>query len=149
MSALRICPHCGTANDQQAAYCGACATQIVNRSTALVRVPKKKSLLPVLSSRDKATLGSMALGVAALAVQVGMKVLEHMAEANQQKSKLSQPTPQTGLATRQPTTTGEPALIIRRRWVMNDGIGPTRWGEEEIEVHQPNRDGNSYRISFK
>lgn len=147
MSALRICPHCGTANDQQATYCGACATQIVNRSTALVRVPKKKSLLPVLSSRDKARLGGVALGVAAMAVQVGMKVLEHMAESSNKKGKLTQPTTQTGLATRQPTT-GEPSLVIRRRWVMNDGIGPTRWGEEEIEVHQPN-DGNSYKISFK
>jgi len=148
MNALRICPHCGTANDQQATYCGACATQIVNRSTALVRVPKKKSLLPVLSSRDKATLGGVALGIAAMAVQVGVKVLEHMAESNKKTSKLTQPANGAGLATRQPTT-GEPALVIRRRWVMNDGIGPTRWGEEEIEVHQPNHDGNSYRISFK
>ncbi len=144
MSALRICPHCGTANDQQATYCGACATQIVNRSTALVRVPEKNSLLPTLSSRDKARLSGVALGIAAMAMQVGMKVLEHMAESNNKTSK-SAP---SELATR-PSKTGEPSLVIRRRWVINDGINPTKWGEEEIEVHQPNNDGQSYRISLK
>ena len=147
MNALRICPHCGTANDQQATYCGACATQIVNRSTALLPVPKK-SLLPVLSQRDKATLGGVALGIAAMAVRVGLKLLEHAAESKEKTANPMAATKQTTLparVNRNPT----PALVIRRRWMVSHGTGPPSWGEEEIEIHRQDNDPNSYRISLK
>ncbi|MGB0388305.1 MAG: DUF7577 domain-containing protein [Ardenticatenaceae bacterium] len=145
MSALRICPHCGTANDKQATFCGACATQIVTRSTALVRVPKKNTL-PVLSQRDKATLGGVALGIAAMAVRVGINLLKHAADSKQAKELL--PATQSTLPARV-TQPGSPSLLIRRRWVVSDGTNPPRWGEEEIEVHRQDNDPNSYRISLK
>ena len=147
MSALRICPHCGTANDQQATYCGACATQIVKRSTALVRVPKNRAL-PVLSQRDKATLGGVALGIIAMAVRVGIKLLQHTAASQEKTGKTVQPTTQTTLPARV-NSNAKPALVIRRRWMVSNGSGPPSWGEEEIEIHRQDNDPNSYRISLK
>ena len=136
MAAPRICPHCGTANDKQATFCGACATQMVTTSTALVPVAKK-SALPVLSQRDKATLGGVALGLAAMALRVGSLLLRQQAAAPK------------AAAPARPAPEGSPALLIRRRWVVGDGSGPLRWGEEEIELHRAADDPATYRISIE
>ena len=143
MSSRRICPHCGAANNKEASFCGACASQLT-KSTALVRIPKK-SFLPTLSSRDKAALGSVAVGVTAMALRVGKTILEHMLE--QQSSKaVAKPKKAQPLA---PSVEEAPALRIRRRWVIHDGSGTPSWGEEEIEVHNANNASTSYRISLK
>jgi hypothetical protein len=41
-----------------------------------------------------------------------------------------------------------PKLLVRRRWVVGDASGPTRWGEEEIEVHHADEDTRSYRVTL-
>lgn len=143
MSSRRICPHCGAANDREASFCGACASQITT-SAALVRLPKK-SFLPVLSSRDKAALGSVAVGVTAMALRVGTAIFNYMQEQQSAKA-LAKPKKAQPLA---PRPEEAPAVRIRRRWVIHDGSGTPRWGEEEIEVHSENNASTSYRISLK
>lgn len=139
MAVQRICPHCGTANELDVTYCGACATQIASTSTALVPL-QKKGLLPVLSQTEKATLGGVAFGLAAMAVRVGVALLKQATSAT--------PEPAAPLAPA-PKRDGEPDIRIRRRWMVNDGFNPPRWGEEEIEVHRRPDDPSSVRISFK
>jgi hypothetical protein len=138
MAGPRICPHCGTANSTQATFCGACATQMVSTSRALVPV-QRKSALPVLSQRDKATLGGVALGVAALAVRVGAALLKQAATESRQEAPIS-PAP----APAAPSN----SIHIRRRWVVGDTTGPVRWGEEEIEIDRPADDTTNYRVWF-
>jgi hypothetical protein len=139
----RICPHCGTANDTYATYCGACATQMVSTSTALVRA-RPQNRLPVLSQREKATVGGVALGVAAVAVRVGLAILKHVSESTERapapSTSVEQPPAETAPASRNQST------IIRRRWVVGDSIGPLRWGEEEIEIQPGDDDRGSYRF---
>lgn len=137
MAALRICPRCGAANDPDATFCGACATQMVVTSTALVHVPRK-SALPVLSQREKATLGGVALSLAAIALRVGTQLLK--------QASRPQPAP---LSPSRPAHEGSPDLIIRRRWVINDGNNPPQWGEEEIEIHRPSDSAPPYRLWLK
>lgn len=127
----RICPHCGTANDSKATFCGACATQIVSTSTALVPV-RNKPALPVLSNREKVTLGSVAVGLVAVAVRVGGALLGQWATRRSDAPPTEQP----------------PTLRVRRRWVVGDRRGPLKWGEEEIEIHDEGERDPSYRISF-
>ena len=137
----RICPHCGTANDRSATFCGACATQMVSTSTALVAT-RPRSALPVLSQRERATLGSVAVGVAAVAVRVGMALIQQAAERKQQAAapvRAAPPTPQA--KTRH--------VVVRRRWVTSDGYGPVRWGEEEIEIEDTGENPGPYTITFK
>ncbi|MBA3531845.1 MAG: zinc ribbon domain-containing protein [Ardenticatenales bacterium] len=129
----RICPHCGTANDHKATFCGACATQMVSASTALVPV-RNKSALPVLSSREKATIGGVALGVAAVALRVGATLLKQFA---------------TRPATPSSLPASPPTVLVRRRWVVGDRSGPLNWGEEEIEIHDSGEERGGYRISLK
>ncbi|MDQ4075410.1 MAG: zinc ribbon domain-containing protein [Chloroflexota bacterium] len=137
----RICLHCGTANDNRATFCGACATQMVSTSTALVPV-RKKSGLPVLSQKEKATLGSVALGLAAVAIRVGASLLKQVAEEHKPSETTSnQPAPQT--------PPSESSIRIRRRWVVGDRYGPLRWGEEEIEIDDNHEDRGSYRIRLR
>jgi hypothetical protein len=139
----RICPHCGTANDTYATYCGACATQMVSASTALVRA-RPQSRLPVLSQREKATMGGVALGVAAVALRVGLALLKHVTESNESSSKPSPSVEQ--LPTEAAPASRNQSTIIRRRWVVGDSIGPLRWGEEEIEIQPGDDDRSSYRF---
>lgn len=137
MAARRICPRCGAANDPDATFCGACATQMVVTSTALVHVPRK-SALPVLSQREKATLGGVALSLAAIALRVGSQLLK----------QAGRPQPPAPLPSR-PAPDGSPDLIIRRRWMVHDGNNPPQWGEEEIEIHQPGDSSLPYRLWLK
>lgn len=135
MAAPRICPHCGTANEPGAVFCGACATQLLSTSTALVAA-RPKSNLPALSQREKATLGGVALGVTAVAVRVGAALLKQFG------GRLAAAAP------RRTTVEAPPKLLVRRRWVVGDASGPTRWGEEEIEVHHADEDTRSYRVTL-
>ncbi len=132
-----ICPHCGTANDSKATFCGACATQIRSTSTALVPL-RKKGALPLLSQSEKATLGSLALGLAAVALRLGTQLLKHVAEEQKPSHPAPLPDAPTGGAVR-----------IRRRWVVGDRYGPLRWGEEEIEIDEPRDTGGPLRITLK
>lgn len=129
----RICPHCGTANDTRATFCGACATQMASTSTALVPV-RQASKLPALSQGEKATLGSVALGLAAVALRVGVKLIQ---QASARPAAPAAP----------PAASGN--LRIRRRWVVGDRFGPQRWGEEEIEVEDTRATPGAYRIHLK
>lgn len=136
MAAPHICPNCGTANDTRATFCGACAAQLRSTSTALVPVSKKPAAL-ALSTRDKATLGGVALGLATLALRVGAALLQQVSEQQAQPA-----TPAEG---RDPAPS---TIRVRRRWVVGDRYGPQRWGEEEIEIDRPEGDSTSYRISW-
>jgi hypothetical protein len=139
----RICPHCGTANDAYATHCGACATQMVSTSTALVRA-RPQSRLPVLSQREKATVGGVALGVAAVALRVGLALLKQVAESTASSSRPSTSVEQAPVEAA--PATPKQGTIIRRRWVVGDSIGPLRWGEEEIEIQPGDDDRGSYRF---
>ena len=131
MAAPRICPHCGTANEPGASFCGACATQLFSTSTALAPV-RQKSNLPALSQREKATLGGVAVGVTAVALRVGAALLKQLVERKPSLPAQQAPEPQ-------------PKLVVRRRGVAGDATGATRWGEEEVEVHHPD-DAGTYRV---
>ncbi len=86
----RICPHCGTANHNQATFCGACATQMVSTSTALVPTRRKGAPL-ALSQRDLAAVGSVAVGLAAVALRVGAALLRHAATREEGDAARSPP----------------------------------------------------------
>jgi hypothetical protein len=131
MAAPRICPHCGTANEPGASFCGACATQLFSTSTALTPV-RHKSNLPALTQREKATLGGVAVGMTAVALRVGAALLKQFAERKPNLPAQQAPEP-------------PPKLVVRRRWVVGDATGATRWGEEEVEVHHPD-DAGTYRV---
>ena len=135
MATSRICPHCGTVNDGNVTFCGACATRLVT-TTALVPIAKKP-LLPVLSTQEKATLGSMAVGVVAVALKVGAEIFKQM---NRPESAALATTSQKG---RDGNT-----VIIRRRWTEGDNQGRVRWGEEEIEIDRPAGDDTTYTVKF-
>jgi hypothetical protein len=113
-----------------------------------VRLPKK-SFLPVLSSRDKAALSGVAVGVTAMAIRVGTVIFNYMQEQQSSAKALAKAKTALPLAPLAPRTEEAPALRIRRRWVIHDGSGTPRWGEEEIEVHSENNASTSYRISLK
>jgi hypothetical protein len=102
--------------------------------------------MPVLSQREKATLGSVALGLAAVAVRVGTRVLRHVVEERREKEK--EPSVKAELAPPAPA----PGIVVRRRWVVGNSFGPLRWGEEEIEIDDrrgATGDPGSYQITFK
>ncbi|MGH2543986.1 MAG: hypothetical protein ACRDIB_14390, partial [Ardenticatenaceae bacterium] len=122
--------------------CGACATQILSTSTALVRVAPKGGL-PALSQREKATLGSVAVGLTAVALRVGVRLLKQaVAQRTEKKERPVAPV-------EPPTPTPRTGVMIRRRWVIGNSLGPLRWGEEEIQIEEPRDDRGAYRIIFK
>lgn len=137
MSTPRICPHCGTVNETNVTFCGACATQLV-KSTALVPV-SKRPLLPALSPQQKATLGGVVVGAVAVAVRVGAELLKHAA---------NRPTPQTQPLAKASRPHADNTIIVRRRWMVGDNNGQIRWGEEEIEIDRPAGDNTSYTVKF-
>lgn len=136
MPTPRICPHCGTVNDANVTFCGACATQLV-KTTALVPV-SKRPLLPVLSPQQKATLGGVVVGAVAVAVRVGAELLK----------QATRPAPPSQPLTKATRPRDDNTIIVRRRWITGDANGPVRWGEEEIEIDRPDGDNTSYTVKF-
>lgn len=136
MPTPRICPHCGTANEGNVTFCGACATQLVT-TTALVPV-RKSSQLPALSPQQKATLGGMVVGALAVAVRVGAEILKHSAR----------PASRTQPLAKSNRPRDDKTIVVRRRWITGDANGPLRWGEEEIEIDRPDGDTTSYTVKF-
>jgi hypothetical protein len=136
MPTPRICPHCGTVNDANVTFCGACATQLV-KTTALVPV-SKRPLLPVLSPQQKATLGGVVVGAVAVAVRVGAELLK----------QATRPAPSSQPITKATRPRDDNTIIVRRRWITGDANGPVRWGEEEIEIDRPDGDNTSYTVKF-
>lgn len=134
MSTPRICPHCGTVNEANVTFCGACATQLV-KTTALVPV-SKRPLLPALSPQQKATLGGVVVGAVAVAVRVGAELLK----------QASRPT--TQLPAKNSRSRDDNTIIVRRRWMVGDRNGQIRWGEEEIEIDRPAGDDTNYTVKF-
>lgn len=133
MPASRICPHCGTVNEANVTFCGACATQLVT-TTALVPV-SKRPLLPVLTPQQKATLGGVVVGAVAVAVRVGAELLKHAARPATTANTL-------------PARRADNTVVVRRRWMVSDNNGYTRWGEEEIEIDRPQGDDTTYTVKF-
>lgn len=136
MPTPRICPHCGTVNDTNVTFCGACATQLV-KTTALVPT-QKRTLLPVLSSQQKATLGGVVVGAVAVAVRVGMELLK----------QTSRPASDTQPLVKSSRARDDHTIVVRRRWMVGDNSGQIRWGEEEIEIDRPVGDDTSYTVKF-
>jgi hypothetical protein len=136
MATPRICPHCGTVNDGNVTFCGACATQLI-KTTALVPIPKRP-LLPVLSSQQKATIGGVVVGAVAVAVRVGVELLK----------QASRPAPQAQPLAKSTRARDDNTIIVRRRWMVGDNNGQIRWGEEEIEIDRPLGDDTSYNVKF-
>lgn len=136
MPTPRICSHCGTVNDANVTFCGACATQLV-KTTALVPV-SKRSLLPALSPQQKATLGGVVVGAVAVAVRVGAELLK----------QATRPAPSSQPMTKTMRPRDDNTIIVRRRWITGDANGPVRWGEEEIEIDRPDGDNTSYTVKF-
>ncbi|MCB0075966.1 MAG: hypothetical protein KDD73_01005 [Anaerolineales bacterium] len=139
------CPRCGAINAVNAAICGACTARLTSASTALVPVPKRGAL-PVLSQGQKATLGSVALGVAALALRIGVSVLQRQDDA----AATSSLAPSRRSAKSPAAPTSNEQWTVRRRWVIGDRDGVQRWGEEEVEV-QPSdsQRGTSLRLNLR
>jgi hypothetical protein len=136
MPTPRICPHCGTVNEANVTFCGACATQLV-KTTAIVPV-SKRPLLPALSPQQKATLGGVVVGAVAVAVRVGAEILKQAAR----------PAPQTQPLVKATRPRDDNTIIVRRRWMTGDNNGQIRWGEEEIEIDRPTGDDTSYTVKF-
>lgn len=136
MSTPRICPHCGTVNEANVTFCGACATQLV-KTTALVPV-SKRPLLPVLSPQQKATLGGVVVGAVAVAVRVGAELLKQASRSTTTAQPLAKSS----------RSRDDNTIIVRRRWMVGDRNGQIRWGEEEIEIDRPAGDDTSYTVKF-
>lgn len=128
----RICPHCGGSVALQARYCGSCG---FDTSTGL---PVERSSLPV--QVGKAALPIVA-GLAGLALRSGWKFLQSQIAQNavSSLSKAVQ-TPAKSSVTPPQRSETKPRRTIRIQssWVVGDGQGRWRQGQEEhiIEIDE-------------
>lgn len=128
----RICPHCGGSVALQSRYCGSCG---FDTSTGL---PIERSSLPI--QVGKAALPIVA-GLAGLALRSGWKFLQSQVaqSAATALTKAAQaPIRPAAAPTQKRETTARRTIRIQSSWVVGDGQGRWRQGQEEhiIEIDE-------------
>ncbi|MBX2998131.1 MAG: zinc ribbon domain-containing protein [Caldilineaceae bacterium] len=125
----RICPQCGGSVSLESRYCGSCGHDTSHG------LPVQRLNLPV--QVGKAALPVVA-GLAGLAIRSGWKLLQsYLAQAATQTASAPQSPPVRRAASEIPPTQRAGRTIrIRSSWVIGDGQGRWKQGNEEhiIEI---------------